>query len=90
MYRVWFNDLEKALAAFRAVVKADLFCSIEGNACGDFIFRISEDEEYIVTHKDFAVWKRVGDWRSSRPWELVSGEKTLDKSPLPWYNKSTE
>lgn len=72
MFRVWFDDLEKAIAAFRAVVKDDLFCSIEGNACGDFIFRIDENKEYLVDHKDFSVWKRVGDWKSGHPWERIS------------------
>lgn len=70
MYRVWFNDLEKAVVAFRKVVKDDLFGSIEGNAYGDFIFRIDEGVTYIVTHNDFSVWKREGDWRTGK-WVLV-------------------
>ena len=63
MYRVWFNDLEKAIVAFRAVVKDDLFASIEGNAYGDFIFRLNENEWYLVKHTDFTVWHNFGDWR---------------------------
>lgn len=72
MYRVWFDDVEKAIAAFRSIVKDDLFCSIEGTAYGDFIFRINESEEYLVTHKDFSVWKVVGDWRSDKRFERIS------------------
>lgn len=71
MYRIWFVDLEKALTAFKAIVKDDLFCSIEGNANGDFIFTIDEGKKYIVSHKDFSVWKREGDWRTGR-WVQVS------------------
>lgn len=70
MYRVWFSDLEKAIVAFRAVVKDDLFSSIEGNAYGDFIFRIDESVTYIVKHNDFSVWKLDGDWRTGK-WVLV-------------------
>lgn len=72
MYRVWFNDLEKALAAFRKVVKDDLFGSIEGNAYGDFVFRIDENVRYIVKHADFSVWRFNGDWRNGS-WEKISG-----------------
>ena len=42
MYRVWFDDLEKAIAAFRKVVKDELFHSIIGNAYGDFIIQTDE------------------------------------------------
>ncbi len=71
MYRVWFNDLVKAIAAFRQTVNADLFGSIEGNACGDFIFKIDEDKRYIVKHTDFSVWEFKGDWRTGG-WEKIS------------------
>lgn len=64
MYRVWFDDLEKAIAAFRKVRPDELFCSIRGNAYGDFIFKITEDVSYTVKHNDFSVWCNFGDWRN--------------------------
>lgn len=64
MYRVWFDDLEKALAAVRSKTAHALFCSISGNACGDFVFKIDEDTTYIVKHEDFSVWRDWGDWRN--------------------------
>ena len=64
MFRVWFCDLEKAIAAFRKVVKDDLFCKIEGNIYGDFVFTLSEKETYIVKHIDFTIWHNYGDWRN--------------------------
>jgi hypothetical protein len=64
MFRVWFCDLEKALVAFRKVVKDDLFCKIEGNVYGDFVFTLNEEETYIVKHIDFTVWHNYGDWRN--------------------------
>lgn len=64
MYRVWFDDLEKAIAAFRKVVKDELFCSISGNWKGDFIFELDEERKYIVKHDDFSVWRNFGDWRN--------------------------
>lgn len=64
MYRVWFSDLEKAIAAFRAVVTDELFGFISGNWKGDFIFQTDEDTKYIVKHEDFSVWRNFGDWRN--------------------------
>ena len=64
MYRVWFDDLEKAIAAFRAVVMDELFCSISGNVYGDFIFQIDTGVQYTVKHNDFSVWRNFGDWRN--------------------------
>lgn len=65
MYRVWFDDLEKAIAALRKVMKDELFCSISGNAYGDFVFKIDEERTYIVKHDDFSVWRnRSNDWRN--------------------------
>lgn len=64
MYRVWFDDLEKAIAALRKVVKDDLFCFISGNAYGDFVFKLDEEITYIVKHNDFSVWRNFGDWRN--------------------------
>jgi hypothetical protein len=64
MYRVWFDDLEKAIAALRKVERDALFCSISGNAYGDFVFEIAEGITYIVKHNDFSVWRNVGDWRN--------------------------
>lgn len=64
MYRVWFDDLEKAIAALRKVMKDELFCSISGNWKGDFIFEIDNERKYIVKHDDFSVWRNCGDWRN--------------------------
>lgn len=63
MYRVWFSDLDKALAIIRDKIVDDLFCSIEGTAYGDFIFRINDEITYIVKHDDFTVWRNYGNWR---------------------------
>ena len=46
MYRVWFDDLEKAIAAIREKVGDDLFCEIKGNAYGDFVFNLAENRRY--------------------------------------------
>lgn len=63
MFRVWFCDLEKALAAFRKVVKDDCFCKIEGNWDGDLIITLDERENYIVKCDDFSIWhQRNGRW----------------------------
>lgn len=70
MFRVWFCDLEKALVAFRKVVKDDCFCKIEGNWDGDFLITLNERERYIVKCDDFSVWRPVGDWRNGH-WEEV-------------------
>ena len=66
MYRVWFCDLERAIAAFREKVKTDLFCSIVGNAYGDFVFHIDENKEYIVKHNDFSVWELKNGWKDGK------------------------
>lgn len=63
-FRVWFDDLEKAIAALRSKMSDDLFCSISGNAYGDFVFKIDDGITYIVKHGDFSVWKNFGDWRN--------------------------
>ena len=64
MYRVWFEDLQKAVIAFRARTKHNLFYSVSGNAYGDFVFKIDEEITYIVKHDDFSVWRNWGDWRN--------------------------
>ena len=64
MYRVWFDDLEKAIAAFRKVVMDELFGSISGNAYGDFVFQMDDETKYVVKHNDFSVWRNFGDWRN--------------------------
>jgi len=64
MYRVWFNDLEKAITAVRSKTSDDLFCSISGNGYGDFVFKMDEDITYIVKHNNFSVWRNFGDWRN--------------------------
>ena len=64
MFRVWFDDLEKAIAALRKVVTDDLFCSVCGNYHGDFVFKMNEEITYIVKCGDFSVWRNFGDWRN--------------------------
>ena len=64
MYRVWFDDLEKAIIAVRSKTSRDLFCSIRGNAYGDFIFQMDDETKYIVKHDDFSVWRDFGDQRN--------------------------
>ncbi len=72
MYRVWFMDLERAVDALIEKVEQnenitlEMFGSIEGNAYGDFVFRIDKDRTYVVKHNDFSVWKKNTDWRDSR------------------------
>lgn len=63
MYRVWFDDLEKAIAALRKVVKDQLFCSINGTYKGDFIFKIDDDVSYTVRRSDLTVWRNFGTWQ---------------------------
>lgn len=64
MYRVWFDDLEQAIAAFRKAVPSEMFTSISGNVYGDFIFKINEGLQYTVKHNDFTIWRNFGDWRN--------------------------
>lgn len=64
MFRVWFDDLEKAIAAVRKATGDDLFCSINGNINGDFIFQMNVGVQYVVKHSDFTVWRNFGDWRN--------------------------
>lgn len=65
--RVWFEDLERAIAAVRAKDRRrHLFCSISINLKGDFVFEIDDGYKYIVKHEDFSVWESFGensDWR---------------------------
>ena len=81
MYRVWFKDLEKAVAALREVVKDELFCSISGNAYGDFVFKMNDDVTYIVKHLyrrngdiEFHVWRNFGDWKEPDWREILKGD----------------
>lgn len=67
MFRGWFDDLEKAITAFRALGIDDLFCSISVNLYGDFVFEITEGVKYFVKHDSFGgytVWRNFGDWRN--------------------------
>lgn len=64
MYKVWFQDLEKAIMAFRSKVKNELFISISGTWDGNFIFCIDDEVSYIIMHDDFSVWRNFGDWRN--------------------------
>ena len=81
MYRVWFKDLEKAVAALREVVKDELFYSISGNAYGDFVFKMDDDVTYIVKHLyrrngsiEFHVWRNFGAWKEPDWREILKGE----------------
>ena len=67
MFRGWFDELEKAIAAFRALKIDDLFCSISVNLYGDFIFKIADGIEYFVKRDNFGgytVWRNFGDWHN--------------------------
>lgn len=72
MYRVWFDDLEKAITAFREKYPyMATFCSIYGTYDGDFLIKGSTDT-YLVTHRDFHVYKREGDnWKNSKWVEII-------------------
>lgn len=62
MYSVWFSDVKKAISAINAKLPdMTTFCSIEGNAYGDFVIKNSTDT-YIVKHQDFSVWHLEGPW----------------------------
>ena len=71
MYRVWFDDLGKAITAYRSVIKDELFGSISGNASGDFIFRRDDDSTFLVKHDDFSVWRASGDWQNPDYWRKI-------------------
>lgn len=67
MFRGWFDELEKAITAFRALGIDDLFCSISVNLYGDFVFEIAEGVKYFVKHDslgNYSVWRNFGDWRN--------------------------
>ena len=66
--RVWFEDLERAIAAVRAKDRRrHLFCSISVNLNGDFVFEIDKGCQYLVKHEDFSVWENSGNsWRELR------------------------
>lgn len=68
MYTVWFDDCVLAIEALKKKVpNMDTFCSIFGNAHGDFVIKDNTDT-YIVKHNDFSVWHlekgkyKYGDW----------------------------
>ena len=68
MYSVWFCDLPKVLEALRKKLpNLTTFCSISGNADGDFIVK-NETDKWIVKHNDFSVWHldktlgHYGEW----------------------------
>lgn len=65
MYSVWFEDLEKAICEFRThLPHIKTFTSIEGNAYGDFVIK-TDTKTFIVSHKNFIIWKSSGDWRDN-------------------------
>lgn len=56
MYSVWFCDLPKVIEAInKKLPNLVTFCSIEGNAYGDFVVK-NETDTWIVKHDDFSVW----------------------------------
>lgn len=63
MGRAWLCDLEKAIIAVRDKVSS-LFMSVNVNIYGDFIFQIDVDNQVVVKHNDFSVWRNFGDWRN--------------------------
>lgn len=71
MYRVQFDDLEKAIAALRKVVKDPMFCSITGTYKGGFIFKMDDEVSYTVRLCDFTVWRNFGTWQKP-DWRKIS------------------
>lgn len=70
LYRVWIQDVEKAITVFRkAFPYKTMICGINGNAHGDYILIIDENERYLVKHDDFSIWKCPKDWREK--WQKV-------------------
>ena len=65
MYSVWLCDLEKALEVLKEKTHMLTFCSIEGNAHGDFIIKDGYCT-YLVKHTDFSIWYREGDWKTGK------------------------
>lgn len=66
MYSVWFSDCVKAIEKIKAKLpKMETFCSIEGNAYGDFIIKDGV-ATYLVKHDNFSVWVLVGDWKKGQ------------------------
>lgn len=68
MYSVWFLDLPKVVKAINVKLpNLSTFCTIEGNAYGDFVVR-NETDTWIVKHNDFSVWhldrskEKWGNW----------------------------
>lgn len=66
MYSVWFQDLEKVIQVMKEKIPTmTTFCSINGNACGDFVIK-DETETYIVGHRNFTIWHLEGDWKTGK------------------------
>ncbi len=66
MYSVLFKDLEKVIQVMKEKVPTmTTFCSINGNANGDFVVR-NETEVYIVKHTDFSILHREDDWKNGK------------------------
>jgi len=62
MYSVWFCDLEEVLYQLKKKLPYFVtFCSIQGNANGDFVIK-DDTNTYIVKHTDFSIWHLEGDW----------------------------
>lgn len=56
MFSVWFCDLPKVIEVInKKLPNLATFCSIEGNASGDFVIH-NETDTWIVKHNDFSVW----------------------------------
>lgn len=67
MYSVWLNDLPNVITALHQKLPyLSTFCSIEGNANGDYVVR-NETDTWIVKHKTFTVWHLD---RSKKNWGI--------------------
>lgn len=63
MYTVWFSDLNKVVQALQAKVPTCVtFCSLGGNAYGDFLIK-TDTATYCVRHSDWSVWRLEKDCR---------------------------
>lgn len=71
MYSVWFCDLPKVIEAInKKLPNLTTFCSIEGNAFGDFVIHNGTDT-WIVKHDDFSVWHLERTLAEHKEWVEV-------------------
>lgn len=65
MYSVYFQDLPLVLKALaKKLPNLTTFCSIEGNAYGDFVIK-DDTNTWVVNYNDFTVWQIV---KSKEKW----------------------